>query len=303
MIKKLKLGAKINLILLIAFLIVILISGSILSNILQQNAEQTIESKALILMEAMSSVRDYTTNEVNPELVDRLDTEDQFIRPTVPGYSARQVFENLRQREQYNDFFYKEATLNPTNLRDKADKFETTLVEKFRREPELKELSGFRSQVGGDLFYVSRPLKVSEESCLRCHSIPENAPKSQLATYGKELGFGWKLNEIVGAQIISVPAGTVLADAQRLQVLVIGILIVGFLVAAALLNFFIRISMIQPLVQMAKWSREVSTGALTTDFEHQSQDEIGILANSVNRLKVSLEMAMNMLDQPPSDPL
>jgi HAMP domain-containing protein len=61
--------------------------------------------------------------------------------------------------------------------------------------------------------------------------------------------------------------------------------------------------MIQPLVQMAKWSREVSTGALTTDFEHQSQDEIGILANSVNRLKVSLEMAMNMLDQPPSDPL
>ena len=283
------------------FVAIVAINGLVLSQVLQRNAEEEVTSKALLLIETMGSVRDYTSAQVNPELAPRLETEDQFLPETVPGYSAREVFENLRKREAYTDFFYKEATLNPTNLRDKADKFETDIVEEFRSNTDLKELSGFRSTASGDLFYVARPISVSKESCLRCHSTPDQAPKSQLITYGSENGFGWKLNEIVGAKIISVPAGAVLSNARRLQFLVIGVLVFGFLVAAAVLNLFLKFSIINPLMQMAKWSREVSTGNLSADFEHQSKDEIGILAASMNRLKVSLEMAMNMLKQNPTD--
>jgi HAMP domain-containing protein len=296
-----KLSEKLNLILLVIILIVVGINGLFLSQVLQKNAEREVASNAALLIETMGAVRDYTSNQVNPELAPRLETEDQFLPQTVPGYSAREVFENLRKREQYNDFFYKEATLNPTNLRDKADKFESTVVEQFRQKPNLKELSGFRSFAGGDIFYVARPIPVSKQSCLRCHSTPEAAPKSQLTTYGRDNGFNWKLNEIVGAKIVSVPSSKVLADARRLQILVIGILAVGFLIALVILNLFLRFSIIKPIMDMSQWSKQVSTGNMHAEFEHPAKDEIGILANSVNRLKVSLEMAMNMLNPNQND--
>ena len=301
MLKNLKLGSKLNLILLTIVVVIVSVNGLVLSQVLQSNAEAEVTTKALLMIETMGAVRDYTSAQVNPELAPRLEIEEQFLPQTVPAYSAREVFENLRSREEYRNFFYKEATLNPTNLRDKADRFETDIVEKFRERPDLKELSGFRSLASGDLFYVARPISVSKESCLRCHSTPETAPKSQLTTYGSNNGFGWELNEIVGAKMISVPAGAILTNARRLQFLVIGILIAGFLVAVVVLNVFLNRSIINPLTQMAKWSREVSTGNLGADFEHESKDEIGILASSMNRLKVSLEMAMNMLKQNPTD--
>lgn len=301
MMKNLKLGMKLNLILLIVFLVVVVLNGLVLSQILRGNAQQQVTNQALVLIETMDSVRDYTREQVNPELADRLESEEQFLPQTVPGYSAREVFEYLRKRTDYTDFFYKEATLNPTNLRDKADEFETDIVNAFRDDPELENRSGFRTLPSGDLFYVARPIPIKKESCLRCHSTPAAAPKSQLATYGPENGFGWQLNEIVGAQMIFVPADKVLNDARELQFIVIGILGIGFIVAAIALNLFLNTAIVAPIKRMAKWSREVSTGNLNTDYEHQAKDEIGILAASMNRLKVSMEMAMNMLNQNPPE--
>lgn len=296
MFKNLKLGTKLNLLLLLIFLGVVGISGLTLSKILGDNAKEKVASQAFLLLETMSSVRDYTAEQINPELAPRLDKEGWFLPQTVPAYSAREVFEKLRKREQYSNFFYKEATLNPTNPRDKADSFESSIVEKFRNQSALKEVTGFRSLPSGELFYVARPLVISEQSCLRCHSTPEQAPKSQLATYGRDNGFGWKLNEIIGARVISVPSSAVFNEARRLQMLVIGSLSVFFLLAMIMINFFLKFAVTNPLKRMAQLSKQVSTGNMNGEFEHPAHDEIGILAASLNRMKVSLEMAMNMLN-------
>ncbi len=296
MLSNLKLGAKLNLLLILIFLATIIISGIVLSILLRNNAERIISEKALLLIETMGSVRHYTSTQVNPELAARLETENQFLPQTVPGYSAREVFEELRKRPEYGDFFYKEATLNPTNLRDKADSFETTVVESFKSDPNLREKTGFRSLPSGDIFYISRPIPISKESCLRCHSTPEAAPKSQLATYGKENGFGWKLNEIVGAQIISVPASKVFEDARRLQFLTIGIVSIFLIIAMVVINLFIKLTVTTPLQTMSQLARQISMGEMGGEFPQRSNDEIGILAASLNRMKVSLQMAMDMLN-------
>lgn len=295
MLRNLKLGAKLNLLLLSIFLLIVASSGLFLSIILERNAEQLVADKANLLIETMLSVRNYTSTQVNPELAPRLETEDQFLPQTVPGYSAREVFEGLRKHPEYQDFFYKEATLNPTNLRDKADQFETTIVEAFRNQTDLKEKTGFRSLPGENIFYIARPISISKESCLRCHSTPELAPKSQIATYGDQNGFGWKLHEIVGAQIISVPASKVLNAARQLQFVVIGILSAFLLLAVILINLFLKVTVTNPLKEMAQLAKKVSTGDMTGEFQHKANDEIGILAASLNRMKVSLEIAMDML--------
>ncbi len=296
MLKNLKLGTKLNILLISIFLLVVSLSGIFLSYILERNAERAITDNALLLIETMSAVRDYTSTQVNPELAPRLEIEDQFLPQTVPGYSAREVFEGLRTREDYRDFFYKEATLNPTNLRDKADTYESQVVEAFRSDSNLKQQTGFRSLPGGDIFYIARPITIKEDSCLRCHSTPEAAPKSQLSTYGTQSGFGWKLNEIVGTQMISVPASRVFQAARQLQFSVIGLLAFFLLLTIVLINIFLKATVTNPLKKMSQMATKISTGDLNAEFKHPNNDEIGMLAASLNRMKVSLEIAMNMLN-------
>ncbi len=297
MLKNLKLTTKFSLMLMLVFIGGILISGAALSKALEHRAENEITSQALLLIQTMNAVRSYTGEHINPLLTPRLDTEPVFIPETVPAYSATEVFENLRHNEEYKNFFYKEATLNPTNLRDKADTFETKIVERFRNEPQTKEISGFRTLPGGEVFYIARPLAILKESCLKCHSTPENAPKSQLATYGTEWGFGWKLNEIVAAQIISVPSAQVFAATKSSLSLVMGILFGIFAIIIFWINFFLKRSVIQPIKRMSKVAQKVSTGEMSADFDSSSNDEIGVLAASFNRMKSSLEIAMKLLHQ------
>jgi HAMP domain-containing protein len=297
MFKNLRLGAKFNLLLLIAFLISIVISGLALSTILNRNAESQIVSKAFVLIQTMNSVRNYTSTQVNPQLAARLETDAEFLPQTVPGYAAREVFEHLRTNKEYSDFFYREATLNPTNLRDKADVFETEVVQRFRNEANLKELTGFRSFPGGDLFYIARPIAITKESCLRCHSTPEAAPKSLLASYGRDNGFGWKLNEIVGAQVISVPAQEIVNSARQTLLIVMATVCGVFAIAILLINLLLKLAVINPLKRMALVAHDVSTGKMDSEFEQTSHDEIGVLAEAFNRMKLSLAMAMEMLNR------
>ncbi len=68
----------------------------------------------------------------------------------------------------------------------------------------------------------------------------------------------------------------------------IGIITGFFLVAILLINRFIKVSVTKPLKQMAQLAKEVSTGNIGGEFDHDSEDEIGILSKSLNRIKVSL---------------
>lgn len=297
MLKNLKIGTKFTLLLTIVFLISIVLSGTVLSSVLQHRAQVEVTSKASILIKTMASVRKYTQDQVRNLLLSRLETDPLFIPETVPAYSATEVFANLRQNEEYKNFFYKEATLNPTNLRDKADSYEAQIVDRFRKNTALKEIADFRSLPEGTVFYIARPLAVTEQSCLQCHSTPEKAPKSQLRTYGSENGFGWKLNEIVAAQIVSVPSEEVFDSAQRAWLLIMAFLVFIFAIIVLLINFLIKKTIIKRIQKIERIAQKVSTGDMTAEFEETTHDEIGSLSAAFNRMKYSLNIAMDMLDK------
>ncbi|BDA66556.1 sensor protein [Calothrix sp. PCC 7716] len=293
MLKNLYLKQKFTVLLIVILIFGLGISGFTLSSLLRQNAKNDIASTGLMLMEVMTSVRKYTSTQVNPELVDKLETK--FLPQSVPGYSAREVFEILRGKQDYRDFFYKEATLNPTNLRDKADGFETNLVNQFRNDRALKQLSGFRAVSGRDIYYIARPLSVSEPSCLQCHSTPDVAPKSQIERYGSANGFNWQLNEIIGAQVISAPASKVIDKANKSSFVIIGLVSGVFIAVILLVNMFLNSQVIRPLKRITRVAEEVSTGHMDVEFEQYSNDEIGNLAKAFRRMQFSLEMAMRRL--------
>ncbi len=295
MFKKIPLSKKFTILLIAVFLGGTILAGTTLAALLNYSSQKEITSRALVLQETMLSVRDYTLKQVKPELKAQLETE--FLPETVPSYSAIEVFEKFREHPNYREFFYKEATLNPTNLRDRADNFEIQIVEQFRDQNNLKELSGFRSGPSGELFYIARPLAVTEQGCLDCHSTPERAPTSMIYRYGNTNGFGWKLNEIIGAQVIYVPANSVFQRARQSFLLVMGITIVIFTLAIFLVNFWLNKYVVMPLKQMSQVAKAISIGDMNAEFEYKSEDEVGILAESFTRMKTSLVMAMKRLEQ------
>ncbi|MBW4627947.1 MAG: DUF3365 domain-containing protein [Brasilonema octagenarum HA4186-MV1] len=292
-----KIQNKVNLILIIVFIIGIFGSGIILENVFKKNAENEVSSQAEILMQIVNSVRKYTNDRVQPLLLPQLDTQQQFIAESIPSYSVREVFELFRKNKEYEKFVYKDATLNPTNLRDKADEFETKIVEDFIQKPDSKPRHDFRTFSGEKRFYIARPFKIEQQTCLRCHNTPEEAPKSQIATYGQEHGFGWKLNQIVAAQIVYVPASSILSKARSSWVQMMGVVAIIFTVILIVVNQLLKKTVLLRIKKIANVAEQVSVGDMNANFEKQSKDEVGDLAEAFNRMKYSLEMAMNMLNK------
>jgi methyl-accepting chemotaxis protein len=293
--RKIKLATKFTLLLSLVFIGAIALSGFILSRALEQKAEAEIVYRSQVLVETMDSMRNFTNTHVTPLLMPMVENQPTFVPEAIPSYAAREVFENLRKNEEYKDYFYKDAVLNPTNLRNKADTFETELVERFQKESGLTNISGFRDSFGEKLFYSARPFKVKKASCLRCHSTPEVAPKSHIASYGSENGFGWNLKDVLGTQIIYVPASKVLEGARQASFQFISIVTGIFAFVILLINYLLRRNVLQPIKPMAQLAQKISMDEITAEeaeaFEREKltpiakrNDELGQLGRLFQRM-------------------
>jgi signal transduction histidine kinase/FixJ family two-component response regulator len=265
MLNQLKLGPKFTLLLSIVFATGILLSGITLWFITQNHAEEEVTAQVEVLTQTMNAVRSYTSNHIEPLLQSKLQTESEFVREIVPSFSARTVFEEFRNRPEYKSFFYKEATPNPTNPENRADEFEENLFAGFRASPDLKVLSGYRTLAGKRLYYTARPLAIRQTSCLDCHSTPNRAPKSQIATYGDQSGFGWQLNDLIAIQMIYVPVGEVIEHNWRLLSLVMGIFSTLLAIAILLINRLLKFHIVQPIKRLNRIARYLSQDSITPE--------------------------------------
>ena len=287
MLDRFRLSSKFSIILIAVFIIGLLVSFAALSYLLTKRAEQEVTMRGLVLLESMNSVRNYTSTSINPMLQAQFGTDDYyFVAQGVPGFAVRQVFDDFRQDPDYSAFVYKEAALNPTNRLNLVDDFERDVLNRFRSDGDLSELSGFRTLGGERVFYIARPLSVQSESCLLCHSDPANAPAQFISSYGDQNGFGWQMGETVAAQMIYVPAGEVYGAAQR-SVGVTMILFTGiFLAIMLIINKTLRQAVITPVSQIALVAEKVTAGEVVVEELHSEsldtivnrQDELGQLS-------------------------
>jgi HAMP domain-containing protein len=288
-----KLLVKFNLIFVSVVTVGVAISGWITRDLLQSNAREEVQNNARLLMESATAVRGYTAGQITRLLQAQM--QQEFLPQAVPSYSATEVQNALHAK--YPEYAYKEATLNPTNPRDRAVGWEVDIVSHFRNSAELKEFVGQRDTPSGPSLYVARPLRITNPACLQCHSSVEAAPKTMVAKYGPANGFGWQLNEVVGAQIVSVPMDVPLARAERSFKLFIGSLVGVFAVVGLLLNLMIWKVVVQPVTRLSALADRVSQGDLAApEFASGSRDEIGVLAASFARMRASVVQAMKMLD-------
>ena len=250
-------------------------------------------NQARLLMEKALAVRGYTSSQITKLLATQMKYE--FLPQSVPSYSAVEVLTALQTK--YPDFAYKEATLNPTNPRDRAVDWEVDVVNQFRGNAALTESIGQRDTATGPALFIARPLRITNPACLQCHSSVEAAPKTMVDRYGPANGFGWQLNEVVGAQIISVPMSLPLQRAEHSFRVFMASQVAVFVAVGIVLNLMVWLVIVRPVTRLSSLADRVSQGDLEApDFETGSKDEIGILAASFSRMRTSVVQAMRMLD-------
>ena len=289
-----KLMWKFNIVLLAVFLVGVVLTGIICYSVVQANAREEILDNARVMMESALASRNYTNEQVEPLLVTQL--KYSFLPQSVPAFAATEQFNELRKK--YPDYSYKEATLNPTNPRDRATDWEADIVNQFRNGLVKTELVGERDTPTGRSLYLARPIQIIDEACLACHTTPGEAPKTMIERYGPANGFGWKLNEIVGAQVVSVPSSLPIQRANHTFKVFMLLLTLVLVLTFILINVMLHTIVVQRIKHLAKLADEVSLGHLeSAEFKTKNKDEIGVLTEALARMNKSLMQAIKMLEE------
>jgi protein-histidine pros-kinase len=280
-----------NIALIVVFGIGFALSAWLTYRVLLENSKQEVLRNAGLMMETALSVRSYTIDEIKPILNPLLNKT--FLPQTVPAYAAVETFQRLRNK--YPDFSYREATLNPTNPRNRSQDWESDVIERFRNGA-TGEIVGERAGENGPSLYIARPIKIEKPACLSCHSTPDAAPPELLVKYGSVNGFGWQMNDIVGAQIVTVPTGLAVRNAEHAFYAFSAVLGGLFVALFVLLNLMLSRMVVAPIMKVSELSDEISKGNLELpEFEETGADEIKHLHASFNRMRRSIEKAIKVV--------
>jgi HAMP domain-containing protein len=283
---------RVNLALVLVFAVGATVTGIVCRTLLQRNAEHEIRTKAELMMDGALAAREYTATEVEPLLRSQMQT--QFLPQSIPFYAATEHF--LRIHANRPEYSYQEATLNPTNLRDRATDWQADIIERFRSDANAHEIAGERDTPLGRSFYLARPIRTISE-CMSCHSSPDTAPPTVVARYGRNNGFGWQTGDVIGAQVVSVPIASASARAARAFRAFLASLVAVFAALLLVVNLVLYFLVVRPVRRMAEIADRLSVGETTApDFPTEGGEEIAALGQSFNRMRRSLEKAVKLLE-------
>jgi len=289
-----KLIVKFNLILGFVFAAGLGIAALTSYRFLRHDAREAVLQQARLMMEAMRSARDYTTRQIKPLLETQQEHQRTFLPQTVPAFAATESFNYLRAT--YPDYAYKEATLNPTNLRDRAADWEADVINNFRNREGSTELVGERDTPTGRALFLARPIRALPP-CLECHDRPKLAPAAMIRRYGSANGFGWQKNEIIGAQIVSVPEALPVRMADQAFRSFVWSVGGVFLACLVLLDIALLLMVVRPLMRLSALADQISLGKFDDpEIPVHGSDEIATLSASFTRMRRSLERAMKLLE-------
>ena len=125
--------------------------------------------------------------------------------------------------------------------------------------------------------------------------MPEQLPVHEIRSVVQEPPV---LNEVIGAQIVSVPTDVPIQRARaafrNFMLALAGV----FVFVGIVPNLMLLSMVVMPVSRLAKLADQVSMGKMDVpDFHVRSKDEIRMLADSFNRMKKSVVQAMKMLDE------
>ncbi|NOQ45094.1 MAG: DUF3365 domain-containing protein [Desulfobulbaceae bacterium] len=252
------------------------------------NAMEEAKTKGKLVFDYLNSSREYYRQHQRTTIMELI-PKDRFIPELQSGFTlTRGVSEKFQKKNP--DYIFRQATIDPLHLPNKADKDDLKIINTFKKQQEKEFDEGTVTKNGQSYYFFARPIKVDKQKCLRCHGDPATAPEEQKQIYGTEHGYNWKLGEIVSAYIVYVPLQKAISKAKKAAINLVAIGVGGIVVMMMILWVFFSMYIIKPITMLEQRTTEISLGNnLTETIATTSNDEIGYLARSVDRLRISVE--------------
>ncbi|MFM1941914.1 MAG: hypothetical protein RI897_896 [Verrucomicrobiota bacterium] len=243
-------------------------------------------TQARLALEFDLAIRNYVANSIRPEMQKRIGRDEFVLKAMSTSYVAREIFDEVRK--SFSDYVIKFSAENPRNPGNlPAGEGEVELLRLFAERPDIQEWSGQITLRGVRYYAHASPMRIEFE-CLKCHGKPEDAPQSLLADYGREAGFGKRLGEVAGMDLVAIPVSRV-EEVLAHQVLGdLGITGLWLLLLFAGILLVFRRLVTRRLAWMNRHFQlaAVEQGGLVavSPLVLRGRDEIGLLAASFNGL-------------------
>lgn len=260
-------------------------------------AVQTTEEKVKAVIAFSDGSREYVRKTLRPLIFDFLARakgcvqEDFILEAQSSSFFTASIF-NLFN-EKIPNFQLRQVAYNPINPKNEPKPEEAKIID-FMRAIKAKEYSGV-IETSEQKFFVHAFGKIAEAGCMQCHSTREAMPKTLIAKYNPQYDPNWQVGELVGAVIVSVPFDVILLRAQ-LNGLIRGLIVFGIFAGISL---FILIALdrlvFKPIEELQRKAEEIAKGNVDEPIEAKSDDEIGKLAESFERMRVSIKKVMDLL--------
>jgi methyl-accepting chemotaxis protein len=213
-------------------------------------------------------------------------------------FAVREI-DKYYQLLESEGYYYKECAINARSPENEADAFETAFIQEINANQNLTYRSQVRNLNGKAFFVVLRSGELMEESCLRCHNTPEEAPKGLVDRYGAERSFHRNEGEIVSAISIRIPLAAAYQRAETLSLklfLVFLLVLLGvFFIQFLITHFLIH----RPIKRMHTKAREIteSDTHLGEQIDLPAGREFYDMAASFNEMSKRLKDHVDQLEE------
>lgn len=243
------------------------------------------------------SSREYVRKTLRPLIFDFLSRakdcvqEDFILEAQSSSFFTAQIFNNVNEKLPYMKL--RQVGYNPINPKNLPSSEEEKIID-FMRASNKKEYVGIMDYKGSK-YFVHAYGKIAEKGCLKCHSTRQEMPKTLLAKYNPPYDPNWKEGELTGAVMVFVPFEEIYLRAQ-LNGLLKGLGVFSIFLAIVLFVLFMLNKLVfEPLETLQKRAEEIAQGNVDNPIEISSDDEIGKLAQSFERMRVSIKKVMDLL--------
>jgi len=249
-----------------------------------QHIFHVVSQQADMALQFNLSIREYVGNEIRPIMYEFVG-QDEFIPETMStSFVARSIFEETRK--YFPDFILKFSSDNPRNPKNQAGPEELEIIKYFNKHPDKTTWEG-NITIKGISYFAKFKARRMEESCLRCHGDPANAPASMLKRYGTTAGFNRPMGKVIALDAVAIPINTVqehLWDELRKNFTLIGIGFVGLLIIMFAVVKLIITNRLSTITKHFADAASLRNYVPLDPLKVRGNDEISALANSFNSL-------------------
>ncbi len=187
----------------------------------------------------------------------------------------------------------KVASQNPTNLLFISNEKDDQLINKLKVSGK-DEYSVIEPDVNNiPVYYYVKAIK-AEKGCLSCHG---KNPPSFMKKYYDGRGTGYSEGDIMAAAIFSAPIQYIKEENMATIITFVAVLAVLFVLIIAVLNVLIHKLVVKPIQELTEAAEAISMGELSKEIKETSEDEIGKLQASFERMRLSLSKLIEMLEK------